>query len=104
MKQKGENMTSREIAEKAFNDADKANSQKRIDELQSLTSEYKVCLREQIFARERMRRFKERLKESEFNLDDIITVHNLQNKDDYNACILQEAAIVGGSKNEDTTE
>lgn len=96
-------MTDREIADKAFDDADKINSQKRIDELVGLASMYKGVLSQKAYASALMSRFKEKLKESEFKLDDVITVLNLQSKDDYNACILQEAAI-GGGKNENADE
>ena len=88
-------MTQREQAEKAFTDADKANSQKRIDELVSLVGMYKGVLFQKSYASALMSRFKEKLKDSEFDLDDVITVLNLQKKDDYSAGILTEA---GGGK------
>lgn len=94
-------MTQREQAEKAFTDADKANSQKRIDELVSLAGMYKGVLSQKAYASALMSRFKEKLKDSEFDLDDVITVLNLQNKDDYSAGILTEA---GGANNENTDE
>lgn len=94
-------MTQREQAEKAFTDADKANSQKRIDELVSLAGMYKGVLSQKAYASALMSRFKEKLKDSEFDLDDVITVLNLQKKDDYNAGILTEA---GGANNENTDE
>ena len=88
-------MTQREQAEKAFTDADKANSQKRIDELVSLAGMYKGVLSQKAYASALMSRFKKKLKDSEFDLDDVITVLNLQKKDDYSAGILTGA---GGSK------
>ena len=94
-------MTQREQAEKAFTDADKANSQKRIDELVSLAGMYKGVLSQKAYASALMSRFKEKLKDSEFDLDDVITVLNLQKKDDYSAGILTEA---GGANNENTEE
>ena len=94
-------MTQREQAEKAFTDADKANSQKRIDELVSLAGMYNVVLSQKAYASALMSRFKEKLKDSEFDLDDVITVLNLQKKDDYSAGILTEA---GGANNENTDE
>lgn len=94
-------MTQREQAEKAFTDADKANSQKRIDELVSLAGMYKGVLSQKAYASALMSRFKEKLKDSEFDFDDIITVLNLQKKDDYSAGILTEA---GGVNNENTDE
>lgn len=92
-------MTQREQAEKAFTDADKANSQKRIDELVSLAGMYKCVLSHKAYAGALMSGFKEKLKASEFDLDDVITVLNLQKKDDYSAGILTEA---GGANNENT--
>lgn len=94
-------MTQREQAEKAFTDADKANSQKRIDELVNLAGMYKGVLSQKAYASALMSRFKEKLKDSEFDLDDVITVLNLQKKDDYSAGILTEA---GGANNENTDE
>jgi len=94
-------MTQREQAEKAFTDADKANSQKRIDELVSLAGMYKGVLSQKAYASALMSHFKEKLKDSEFDLDDVITVLNLQKKDDYSAGILTEA---GGANNENTDE
>lgn len=94
-------MTQREQAEKAFTDADKANSQKRIDELVSLAGMYKGVLSQKAYASALMSHFKKKLKESEFDLDDVITVLNLQKKDDYSAGILTEA---GGANNENTDE
>ena len=94
-------MTQREQAEKAFTDADKANSQKRIDELVSLAGMYKGVWSQKAYASALMSRFKEKLKDSEFDLDDVITVLNLQKKDDYSAGILTEA---GGANNENTDE
>lgn len=94
-------MTQREQAEKAFTDADKANSQKRIDELVSLAGMYKGVLSQKAYASAQMSHFKEKLKDSEFDLDDVITVLNLQKKDDYSAGILTEA---GGANNENTDE
>lgn len=94
-------MTQREQADKAFADADIANSQKWIDELVSLASMYKGVLSQKAYASALMSRFKEKLKESEFDLDDVITVLNLQKKDDYNAGILTKA---GGANNENTDE
>ena len=94
-------MTQREQAEKAFTDADKANSQKRIDELVSLAGMYKGVLSQKAYASALMSRFKEKLKDSEFDLDDVITVLNLQKKDDYSAGILTEA---GEANNENTDE
>ena len=94
-------MTQRERAEKAFTDADKANSQKRIDELVSLAGMYKGVLSQKAYASALMSRFKEKLKDSEFDLDDVITVLNLQKKDDYSAGILTEA---GEANNENTDE
>ena len=94
-------MTQREQAEKAFTDADKANSQKRIDELVSLAGMYKGVLSQKAYTSALMSRFKEKLKDSEFDLDDVITVLNLQKKDDYSAGILTEA---GGANNENTDE
>lgn len=94
-------MTQREQAEKAFTDADKANSQKRIDELVSLAGMYKGVLSQKAYASALMSRFKEKLKDSEFDLDDVITVLNLQKKDYYSAGILTEA---GGANNENTDE
>lgn len=94
-------MTQREQAEKAFTDADKANSQKRIDELVGLAGMYKGVLSQKAYASALMSRFKEKLKDSEFDLDDVITVLNLQKKDDYSAGILTEA---GGANNENTDE
>ena len=94
-------MMQREQAEKAFTDADKANSQKRIDELVSLAGMYKGVLSQKAYASALMSRFKEKLKDSGFDLDDVITVLNLQKKDDYSAGILTEA---GGANNENTDE
>ena len=94
-------MTQREQAEKAFTDADKANSQKRIDELVRLAGMYKGVLSQKAYASALMSHFKEKLKDSEFDLDDVITVLNLQKKDDYSAGILTEA---GGANNENTDE
>lgn len=94
-------MTQREQAEKAFTDADKANSQKQIDKLVSLAGMYKGVLSQKAYASALMSRFKEILKDSEFDLDDVITVLNLQKKDYYSAGILTEA---GGANNENTDE
>lgn len=94
-------MTQREQAEKAFTDADKANSQKRIDELVNLAGMYKGVLSQKAYASALMSHFKKKLKDSEFDLDDVITVLNLQKKDDYSAGILTEA---GGANNENTDE
>lgn len=85
-------MTNRERADDAFNQADIANSQKRIDTLKELAGMYSNFLKHKAYTGLLLSQFKDKLKNTDFKLDDVISVLTLSNKDTLNKTIIIESS------------
>lgn len=88
-------MTNRERADDAFNQADVANSQKRIDSLKELAGMYSNFLKQKAYTGLLLSQFKDKLKNTDFRLDDVISVLTLSNKDSLNKIIIIKSSNKG---------
>lgn len=91
-------MESREKAELAFIEADKANAKKTIEKLNALVDTYKVCINQELYSKELKRQYNELLKKSDFTHNDVIAALVLRQKDSLNKFIINQAGEV--AKNE----
>lgn len=87
-------MDSREQAENAFKEADKANAQESIERLVRLATAYKIYLKEDFYAKSLLKQYKDALKDSRFTHSDVIAVVTLTSHDSLNKYVIQEAGNI----------
>lgn len=93
-------MNNRELAEKEFEMADIKNSEKKIEKLQQLASQYKDYLLQKQLATLAINTFKDALKDSGFTINDVITALTLGGKDSLAKMVIEKTADAIGGNNE----
>lgn len=87
-------MDNREVAEVAFNEADRVNAKKNIDKLVRLASAYKMYMQQHNYAQDMLKQYKSLLKDSGFTHEDVISVITLTRRDSLNKYVIQEAGNI----------